>query len=82
MEFRAGQTPETLGLTGREVFDITGVADRLEPGCTVDVAATAEDGSQIHFEANVRLDSEVDVEYYTNGGILQTRLRKMARGVM
>lgn len=82
LEFQDGQTPKTLGLSGKEVFDITGVADGLEPGCTVDVTATAEDGSQIHFEANVRLDSEVDVEYYTNGGILQTVLRKMARGVM
>ncbi len=82
LEFQDGQTPETLGLTGRETFDITGMAAGLEPGCTVDVTATAEDGSTVSFKADARLDSDVDVEYYLNGGILQTVLRKMARGEM
>jgi aconitate hydratase len=82
LEFQDGQTPATLGLTGRETFDITGIADGLEPGCTVDVTATAEDGTTVSFKADARLDSDVDVEYYTNGGILQTVLRKMARGEM
>jgi aconitate hydratase len=82
LEFQDGDNPSTLGLTGRETFDITGVADGLEPGCTVDVAATGEDGSETHFKANARLDSDIDVEYYLNGGILQTVLRKMARGEM
>jgi aconitate hydratase len=65
-----------------ETFDITGIAAGLEPGGTVRVSATAEDGATIGFEARVRLDSEIDVEYYANGGILQTVLRKMARGEM
>ena len=82
LEFQDGDTPETLGLSGRETFDITGIAEGLAPGCTVAVKATAEDGSQTTFEANARLDSDVDVEYYVNGGILQTVLRKMARGEM
>jgi aconitate hydratase len=82
LEFQKGDNPEKLGLTGRETFTITGIADGLEPRCTVDVTATAEDGKQTSFQANVRLDSEVDVEYYMNGGILQTVLRKMARGEM
>ncbi len=82
LEFRSGETPETLGLTGRETFDITGIADGLEPRCTIDVKATAEDGRQITFQTDARLDSDVDVEYYTNGGILQTVLRKMVRGEM
>ncbi len=46
------------------------------------MTATAEDGSDTTFRALVRLDSDVDVEYYRNGGILQTVLRKMARGEM
>ena len=46
------------------------------------MSATAEDGRTTEFKANVRLDSDVDVEYYMNGGILQTVLRKMARGEM
>ena len=82
LEFRSGETPETLGLTGRETFDIMGIADGLEPRCTIDVKATAEDGRQITFQTDARLDSDVDVEYYTNGGILQTVLRKMVRGEM
>jgi len=82
LEFVDGQTPTTLGLTGRETFDVSGIADGLAPGCTVDVTATAEDGTVTKFKTNARLDSDVDVEYYINGGILQTVLRKMARGEM
>jgi aconitate hydratase len=82
LEFKDGATPTSLGLSGRETFDITGIADGLEPGGTVRVTATAEDGSETSFEASVRLDSDIDVEYYRNGGILQTVLRKMARGDM
>jgi aconitate hydratase A / 2-methylisocitrate dehydratase len=82
LEFVDGATPTTLGLTGRETFDIAGVAGGLEPGGQVEVTATAEHGTSIHFQAHARLDSEIDVEYYVNGGILQTVLRKMARGEM
>jgi aconitate hydratase len=82
LEFQDGDTPSSLGLTGRETFDISGIADGLEPGCTVNVTATADDGTVTTFKANARLDSDVDVEYYLNGGILQTVLRKMARGEM
>jgi aconitate hydratase A / 2-methylisocitrate dehydratase len=82
LEYTGGATAASLGLTGRETFDITGIADGLEPGCAVAVAAHAEDGTETHFEAKARLDSDVDVEYYMNGGILQTVLRKMARGEM
>jgi aconitate hydratase len=82
LEFVDGQTPESLGLSGRETFDLTGIADGLEPGCIIDVTATKDDGSTVAFKAKARLDSDVDVEYYRNGGILQTVLRKMASGEM
>ena len=82
LQFQEGDTASSLGLTGHETFSITGIADGLQPGCTVDVTAVAEDGKETRFQADVRLDSEVDVEYYLNGGILQTVLRKMARGEM
>jgi aconitate hydratase len=82
LEFKDGDTPGSLGLNGRETFDITGVEDGLAPRSVVEVTATAEDGSKTSFEAIARLDSDVDVEYYQNGGILQTVLRKMARGEM
>ncbi len=82
LEFRNGESAQSLGLTGRETFDVSGIADGLEPGCDVTVTATAEDGSRTVFQARARLDSDVDVEYYRNGGILQTVLRKMASGEM
>ncbi|MCA9737738.1 MAG: aconitate hydratase, partial [Gemmatimonadetes bacterium] len=82
LEFVGGQNPESLGLTGRETFAIRGIASGLRPKGTVQVEARAEDGSVKTFDARVRLDSDVDVEYYQNGGILQTVLRKMASGAM
>jgi aconitate hydratase len=82
LEFMSGDTPASLGLTGRETFDVIGIEKGLEPGGTVEVVARAEDGGAKAFRANVRLDSDVDLEYYVNGGILQTVLRKMARGEM
>ncbi len=82
LEFVGGATQESLGLTGRETYDLTGISDRLGPGSLVDVEATADDGTVTRFQAKARLDSEIDVEYYRNGGILQTVLRKMARGEM
>jgi aconitate hydratase len=82
LEFVDDQTPSTLGLTGHETFELTGIAGGLEPGCAIDVKATGDDGSVVTFQARARLDSDVDVEYYRNGGILQTVLRKMARGEM
>lgn len=82
LEFVDGQTPDSLELNGHETFDLSGIASGLEPGCLIDVKATAEDGTVTEFKAKARLDSDVDVEYYQNGGILQTVLRKMARGEM
>jgi aconitate hydratase A / 2-methylisocitrate dehydratase len=82
LEFIGGASPESLRLTGREVFTFTGIAGDLRPHASVAVTATAEDGTVTRFETKARLDSDVDVEYYRNGGILQTVLRKMARGEM
>ena len=78
LQFREGEGAEALGLTGLETFDIAGIAGGLAPRATVQVTATRDDGSSIAFDAVARLDSEVDVEYYRNGGILQTVLRKLA----
>ncbi len=82
LQFEEGESPESLGLTGRETFDITGIADGLAPGERVQVVARDDDGKETRFKALVRLDSDVDVEYYRNGGILHTVLRKMGRGEM
>jgi len=75
MQFVDGQTQDSLGLTGDESYDITGLDSDLTPGKLVDVTATKSDGSKIDFKAQLRLDSFVDVEYYKHGGILNYVLR-------
>ncbi|MGM0670132.1 MAG: aconitate hydratase [Gemmatimonadota bacterium] len=82
LQFQAGESVRTLGLTGREVFDIRGMAEGLRPGGSLSVTARAEDGATREFKVDVRLDSEVEIEYFRNGGILHTVLRKMASGQM
>jgi aconitate hydratase len=82
LQFQEGESPETLGLTGREIFDVVGIRDRLEPRGKLAVRAEKEDGSEVQFHVDVRLDSRVEIEYYQNGGILHTVLRKMATGQM
>ena len=73
----AGETWQSLGLTGEEVFDIPQLDDQLQPRRTVEVRATVGDGSVKTFPAVVRIDTPVEMEYYRNGGILQTVLRKL-----
>jgi aconitate hydratase len=82
LEFMDGQSPTSLGLTGAETYSIHGIASGLEPGGTVEVTAEGDGGKVTTFQAHVRLDSAVDLEYYQNQGILQTVLRKMASGAM
>ncbi|MFV1859339.1 MAG: aconitate hydratase AcnA [Anaerolineales bacterium] len=65
-----------LGLTGRETFDITNLGD-LRSGALVQVRAEREDGSVIEFEALARIDTSIELDYYRNGGILHTVLRKI-----
>jgi aconitate hydratase len=77
--YEPGQTAESLGLTGRETFDITGLTGALKPRQSVKVRAKREDGSVVEFTAIARLDTPVDVDYYRNGGILQTVLRNLAK---
>ena len=78
LEFPDGENAESLGLTGDEVLDIEGVSNGLGPGARVTVTAT-RNGESRSFEARCRLDSAVEVDYYRNGGILQTVMRDLAR---
>jgi len=79
LQFRDGESAESLGFTGEETFDIA-VDDHVSPGQIVPVTATAPGGGETSFQAQVRIDTPVEVEYYRNGGILQTVLRKLAAG--
>jgi aconitate hydratase len=75
LQFPTGVNAKTLGITGRETFDITGLHNDIQAGQSISVQATREDGSTFTFPVHVRLDSMVDVDYYHNSGILQTVLR-------
>jgi len=77
LQFRRGESAESLGLDGRETLAVRGLADGLAPRQEVTVAATGAKGSSRSFTAIARLDTPVDVNYYRNGGILHTVLRKM-----
>ena len=79
LEFPAGQNAASLGLTGEEVFDITGIGDDIRPRQELTVTATLPGGAKKSFKAVTRLDSPVDVRYYKNGGILPTVLRELLR---
>ncbi len=75
--YQPGQNADILGLTGQETIDITGLSDEMAPQCEVIVTAHKPDGSTLTFRAVARLNTTVEVEYYRNGGVLNTVLRKM-----
>jgi aconitate hydratase len=80
LQYEPGATRQSLGLTGRETITITGIAHGLEPGGRVKVSASGEAGTVTAFQATVRLNSAVELDYYRNGGILQRVLRMFASG--
>nr|MCS5556359.1 aconitate hydratase AcnA [Arenicellales bacterium] len=77
LTFPEGEDADSLGLDGTETFDIPASAE-LEPFSSIPVTATNADGSVTEFDAVVRLDTPVEVDYYRNGGILQAVLRNLA----
>ncbi|MCA9193084.1 MAG: aconitate hydratase AcnA [Planctomycetales bacterium] len=77
LQLRNGATAQSLGLTGDELFDV-GADDTIVPRGTLSVTATKPDGSTTKFEVDVRIDTPVELDYYKNGGILPTVLRKLA----
>jgi aconitate hydratase len=79
LEFKTGESFDSLGLKGDEVFYIEGIKEGLVPRKTLKVRAKRKDGSEIKFEVVARLDTPVEVEYYRNGGILQTVLRNLLK---
>ncbi len=78
LEFEKGQNRQSLGLTGCESFDIN-LTENLKPGDKIQVTATFADGETLNFSVTARLDSQVEVSYYRNGGILHTVLRDMMK---
>ncbi|MBU2606825.1 MAG: aconitate hydratase AcnA [Alphaproteobacteria bacterium] len=78
LEFADGESAETLGLTGKEQVSIEGVAD-IQPRQTMDVKITREDGTTFIAKTTLRIDTENELDYYRNGGILHYVLRNLAR---
>jgi aconitate hydratase len=76
LQFMEGENADSLGLIGKETYDVEGLGD-LSPGMELTVRATGEDGATKEFRVKARVDSPVEVEYLRNGGILQTVLRQL-----
>ena len=77
LQYRTGENASSLGLTGRETFTILGL-DGLQPHQEATVSVRDERGAERQFKAVARLDGEIDVRYFTNGGVLHTVLRRLA----
>jgi aconitate hydratase len=79
LQLPAGHSWETLGLTGEEIFEIPDLSDSMQPGGELLIRAKRPGASVTEFRARSRIDTPVELEYYRNGGILQTVLRKLLK---
>ncbi|NOT30439.1 MAG: aconitate hydratase AcnA [Planctomycetes bacterium] len=83
LEFPKGESAQSLGLTGHEVFDIEVAKlyrEAFKPGRTVKVRAQRKDGKTVEFDAKVRIDTPNEAEYFRHGGILKYVLRRLVKG--
>jgi aconitate hydratase len=78
LEFKQGQSRESLGLDGTETFEIDLPAD-IKPFAEVTVTAARADGKTVKFKTMCRIDTPVEIDYYRHAGILHYVLRQMAR---
>jgi aconitate hydratase len=79
LQFKQGDTVASLGLTGREQFGISGIADGLATGKELRVKATDEDGTEKEFTVIARIDTLNELDYFRHGGILQYVLRSLLK---
>jgi aconitate hydratase len=77
LQFQAGQSAVSLGLTGSELIEIAGVASGLAPGALLDVRAIRPDGTTLAFSVRARIDTPVEMDYYRHGGLLPFMLRRI-----
>jgi aconitate hydratase len=77
LQFQSGENAATLGLTGEETFDITGIAKGVGPRQTLNVVASSPDGKKRAFGAIARIETPDEAEYYRHDGILQFVLRQL-----
>ncbi|MQG77000.1 MAG: aconitate hydratase, partial [SAR202 cluster bacterium] len=79
LQFKPGESLESLGLTGKETFEIIGISEGISPGQNVQVHAVKEDGTRLAFDSTLRIDNQVEVDYYKQGGVLHTVLRRLLK---
>jgi aconitate hydratase len=80
LQFKPGENAETFAITGKEALTIVGVSGDWSPRQDVTIDMVRADGTRTAFVVTARLDTPVEINYYRNGGILQTVLRKMLKG--
>jgi aconitate hydratase len=80
LQYMPGESADALGLTGKEIFDIPGVEETVEPGAVLTVIARSEDGQEKRFKVKTRVDTGIEAEYYRHGGVLPYVLREMMGG--
>ena len=76
LQFINNENAESLGLDGSETYDISGIAEGLEPHAELKVVAHGDSGDT-EFSVEARIDSEVEMDYFRSGGVLQMVLRRM-----
>lgn len=81
LQYKIGETAATYGLTGKEIFTIKGIENDVYPLKMIEMTAKKEDGSEVTIPVVARLDSNIEIEYYRNGGILQYVLRQFLHKV-
>ncbi len=77
LQFHSGESARSLGLSGEELLSFRDLADSVRPGGTVRASATRPDGGAKEFHVRVRIDTNVELDYYRHGGILQYVLRQL-----
>ena len=77
LQFLDGESADSLGLTGDELYDIAGIESGIRPGARLVVTATAQSGKKTSFAAGARIDTPDEAEYYRHDGILQYVLRQL-----
>jgi aconitate hydratase len=80
LQFKQGEDVASLGLTGKETIEITGLTSDVKPGKMLKVKAVGDGGKAVEFEVRARLDTPNEVDYWKNGGILVYVLRQMLKG--
>jgi aconitate hydratase len=79
LQFLRNETPEILGLDGSEIYDFQGLEKTIIPNSNIKVNVTKVNGEKLEFNTLIRIDTEIEAQYFYNGGLLPFVLRKMVK---